>query len=151
MCLFILFILISILFIITTSIIITITITYLFYIGIYKADIGIKNGLITGIGKAGNPDMMTGVTDGMIVGVNTEAIAGEGLIVTAGAVDSHIHFICPQICYQAISSGITTLLGGGTGPASGTWYEYITSIYILLVSIVYLNYSFSDSYCIHFL
>lgn len=90
------------------------------YTGIYKADIGIKDGKIAGIGKAGNPDMMDGVTAGMICGVNTEAIAGEGLIVTAGAMDSHVHFICPQICDEAIASGITTLLGGGTGPASGT-------------------------------
>jgi len=90
------------------------------YTGIYKADIGIKNGLISGIGKAGNSHTMDGVTEGMIVGVNTEAIAGEGLIVTAGGADTHIHFICPQICEEAICSGLTTLLGGGTGPASGT-------------------------------
>eukprot|EP00611_Tribonema_gayanum_P030756 TRINITY_DN863_c0_g1_i1.p1 TRINITY_DN863_c0_g1~~TRINITY_DN863_c0_g1_i1.p1 ORF type:complete len:880 (-),score=328.51 TRINITY_DN863_c0_g1_i1:499-3066(-) len=88
--------------------------------GIYKADIGIKNGLIAAIGKAGNPDVMEGVTPGMIVGVNTEAIAGEGMIVTAGGMDAHIHFICPQICDEAISAGLTTLLGGGTGPAHGT-------------------------------
>ncbi|HVK59008.1 MAG TPA: urease subunit alpha, partial [Candidatus Kapabacteria bacterium] len=67
--------------------------------GIYKADIGIKHGLIAGIGKAGNPDVMAGVTDGMIVGVTTEVIAGEGLILTAGGFDSHIHFICPQQAY----------------------------------------------------
>lgn len=90
------------------------------YSGIYKADIGIKDGNIVGIGKAGNPDTMDGVSANMVVGVNTEAIAGEGLIVTAGAMDSHIHYICPQICTEAISSGVTTLLGGGTGPASGT-------------------------------
>lgn len=88
--------------------------------GIYKADLGIKDGLIKGIGKAGNPDVMARVTAGMIVGVNTEAIAGEGLIVTAGGMDAHVHFICPQICDEAIASGLTTLLGGGTGPASGT-------------------------------
>lgn len=90
------------------------------YTGIYKADVGIKDGRIAGIGKAGNPDVMDGVTPGMITGVNTEAIAGEGLILTAGGMDSHIHFICPQICDEAIASGLTTLLGGGTGPASGT-------------------------------
>ena len=87
--------------------------------GIYKADIGLKNGLICGIGKAGNPDIME-VTANMIVGVNTETIAGEGLIVTAGGVDSHIHFICPQLIDEALASGVTTLIGGGTGPASGT-------------------------------
>ena len=88
--------------------------------GIYKADIGIKNGRISGIGKAGNPDMMEGVTPGMIVGVTTEAIAAEGMIVTAGGLDTHIHFICPQQIYDALASGVTTLIGGGTGPATGT-------------------------------
>lgn len=88
--------------------------------GIFKADIGIKDGYICGIGKAGNPDVMEGVASSLIIGVNTEVIAGEGLIVTAGGMDSHIHFICPQICDVAISAGLTTLLGGGTGPASGT-------------------------------
>src|SRR6266851_4131115 len=88
--------------------------------GIYKADIGIKNGLIHGIGKAGNPDVMAGVTPGMIVGVTTEAIAAEGQIVTAGGVDSHIHYICPQQVYSALASGVTTFIGGGTGPATGT-------------------------------
>ncbi len=88
--------------------------------GIYKADIGIKSGRIAGIGKAGNPDVMAGVTPKMIVGVTTEAIAGEGLIVTAGGVDSHIHFICPQQIDEALASGVTTFVGGGTGPATGT-------------------------------
>jgi urease subunit alpha len=88
--------------------------------GIRKADVGIKHGRIAGIGKAGNPDVMAGVTDGMIVGVTTEAIAGEGLILTAGAIDSHIHFICPQQVYEALASGVTTFIGGGTGPATGT-------------------------------
>jgi len=88
--------------------------------GIYKADIGIKNGIIAGIGKAGNPDVMAGVTKGMIVGVTTEAIAAEGMIVTAGGVDSHIHYICPQQVYTALASGVTTFIGGGTGPATGT-------------------------------
>jgi urease subunit alpha len=88
--------------------------------GIYKADIGIKGGQIAGIGKAGNPDVMPGVTSRMVVGVTTEAIAGEGLIVTAGGIDAHIHFICPQQAYEALASGVTTFVGGGTGPATGT-------------------------------
>ncbi|KAE8023675.1 hypothetical protein FH972_009347 [Carpinus fangiana] len=90
------------------------------YSGIFKADIGIKDGLIVSLGKAGNPDIMDGVCQNMIIGVNTEVIAGEGMIVTAGAIDCHVHFICPQLAYEAISSGVTTLVGGGTGPASGT-------------------------------
>ncbi|HSH94543.1 MAG TPA: urease subunit alpha [Roseimicrobium sp.] len=90
------------------------------YTGIYKADIGIKNGLISGIGKAGNPDVMEGVTKGMIVGVTTEVIAGEGMILTAGGLDTHIHFICPQQANEAIAAGLTTMVGGGTGPATGT-------------------------------
>lgn len=90
------------------------------YTGIYKADIGIKKGRIVGIGKSGNPDVMAGVTPGMIAGVTTEVIAGEGLIVTAGGIDAHIHFICPQQAEEAIASGLTTMLGGGTGPATGT-------------------------------
>ncbi|KAK5731707.1 Urease [Elasticomyces elasticus] len=88
--------------------------------GIFKADIGIKNGLIAGIGKAGNPDIMDGVHPDMVVGSNTEVIAGDHEIVTAGGFDSHIHFICPQQAYEAIASGITTFLGGGTGPSTGT-------------------------------
>src|SRR5499426_1302014 len=88
--------------------------------GIRKADVGIKAGRIAGIGKAGNPDVMAGVTEGMIVGVTTEAIAGEGLILTAGGIDTHIHFICPQQAYDALASGVTTFIGGGTGPATGT-------------------------------
>lgn len=87
--------------------------------GIVKADIGIKNGRISGIGKAGNPDIQPAVT--IIIGPGTEIIAGEGMIVTPGGVDSHIHFICPQQIEEAISSGITTMLGGGTGPATGTY------------------------------
>ena len=89
-------------------------------IGIIKCDIGIKGDHIVGLGKAGNPDVMDNVDPNMIVGSNTEAIAGEGLIVTAGAFDAHVHFICPQLADEAIASGITTLVGGGTGPASGT-------------------------------
>jgi urease subunit alpha len=88
--------------------------------GIYKADVGIKGGRIAGIGKAGNPDVMAGVTHGMVVGVTTEAIAGEGMILTAGGIDSHIHFICPQQAHEALASGVTTFVGGGTGPATGT-------------------------------
>ncbi|QSQ25183.1 urease subunit alpha [Pyxidicoccus parkwayensis] len=95
--------------------------------GIYKADIGIKSGRIIGIGKAGNPDVMAGVTPGMVVGVTTEAIAGEGLIVTAGGLDTHIHFICPQQADEAIASGITTWVGGGTGPVTGTKATTCTS------------------------
>ena len=90
------------------------------YTGIYKADVGIKRGRIVGIGKGGNPDVMAGVTPGMVFGVTTEAISGEGLILTAGGVDSHIHFICPQQGDEAIASGVTTFIGGGTGPATGT-------------------------------
>ena len=86
--------------------------------GIVKADIGIKNGRISGIGKAGNPDIQPGVT--IVIGAATEVIAGEGKIITAGGVDSHVHFICPQLIDEALSAGITTLLGGGTGPATGT-------------------------------
>jgi urease subunit alpha len=88
--------------------------------GIYKADVGIKNSLIAGIGKAGNPDVMAGVSPKMIFGVTTEVIAGEGLILTAGGIDSHIHYICPQQAFEAIASGLTTMIGGGTGPATGT-------------------------------
>ncbi len=90
------------------------------YTGIYKADLGIKDGLIAAIGKAGNPDVMAGVTRGMVVGVTTEVIAGEGLILTAGGFDAHIHFICPQQAHEAIAAGLTTMVGGGTGPAVGT-------------------------------
>jgi len=89
-------------------------------LGIVKADIGIKGNRIVGIGKSGNPDCMAGVTEGMIVGVNTEAIAGEKMIATAGGLDMHVHFICPQQIDDAIASGLTTMYGGGTGPATGT-------------------------------
>lgn len=90
------------------------------YTGIYKADIGIKDGKICGIGKAGNPDIMDGVTPSLVFGAGTEAIAGEGLIVTAGGIDTHIHFISPTQIETALYSGITTMIGGGTGPADGT-------------------------------
>ncbi|HZQ63555.1 MAG TPA: urease subunit alpha, partial [Casimicrobiaceae bacterium] len=86
--------------------------------GVVKADIGIKAGRIAGIGKAGNPDVQPGV--GIVIGPGTEVIAGEGLIATAGAIDSHIHFICPQQIEHALMSGVTTMIGGGTGPAAGT-------------------------------
>ena len=90
------------------------------YTGIVKADVGIKAGKIIGIGKAGNPDVMAGIDANMIVGSTTEVTAGEGLILTAGGLDTHIHYICPQQAYEAIASGLTTMIGGGTGPASGT-------------------------------
>ncbi|PWT85210.1 MAG: urease subunit alpha [Acidobacteria bacterium] len=86
--------------------------------GIVKADIGIKNGRIAGIGKAGNPDIQPGVN--IIIGPGTEAIAGEGMIVTAGGLDTHVHFISPQQIDEAVASGLTTMIGGGTGPAAGT-------------------------------
>src|SRR5271167_3204927 len=88
--------------------------------GIVKADIGIRDGRIVKIGKAGNPDTMAGVDPALVVGASTEVIAGENLIVTAGAIDSHIHFISPQQIYEALSNGTTTMIGGGTGPATGT-------------------------------
>ncbi len=86
--------------------------------GIVKADIGLKDGRIAGIGKAGNPDVQPGVT--IVIGPGTEVIAGEGLIATPGGIDSHIHFICPQQVEEALMSGVTTMIGGGTGPAAGT-------------------------------
>ena len=88
--------------------------------GIIKADIGIKDGKIAGIGKAGNPDSMDGITPGMVIGASTEVHGGAGLIATAGGIDTHIHFICPQQIDHALFSGITTMIGGGTGPADGT-------------------------------
>ena len=88
--------------------------------GIVKGDIGIKDGKIVGIGKAGNPDTMDGVDANMIIGASTEVHGGGGLIATAGGIDTHIHFICPQLIEHALYSGITTMLGGGTGPADGT-------------------------------
>ena len=89
------------------------------YWGIVKADIGIKQGRISAIGKAGNPDIQPGIN--IIIGPGTEIIAGEGMIVTAGGIDTHIHFICPQQIEEALMSGVTTMLGGGTGPATGTF------------------------------
>jgi urease subunit alpha len=96
------------------------------YWGIIKADIGIRDGRIAAIGKAGNPDIMAGVHPDLVVGPSTEIIAGNGRIVTAGAVDSHVHFICPQIVDEALGGGITTLLGGGTGPAEGSKATTVT-------------------------
>jgi urease subunit alpha len=88
--------------------------------GIVKGDIGIKNGRIVKVGKAGNPDTMAGVDPDLVVGAGTEVIAGENRIVTPGGIDCHVHFIAPQQIYEAVSNGITTLIGGGTGPATGT-------------------------------
>lgn len=88
--------------------------------GIIKGDIGIKDGKIVGIGKAGNPDTMDGVSENMIIGASTEVHSGAGLIATAGGIDTHIHFICPQQIDHALYSGVTTMIGGGTGPADGT-------------------------------
>ena len=89
--------------------------------GVIKADIGIKAGRIVGIGHAGNPGIQQGITPNMIIGAATEVIAGEGCIITAGGIDTHIHFICPQQIEHALASGITTMIGGGTGPAHGTY------------------------------
>ncbi len=88
--------------------------------GIVKADIGIKDGKIVGIGKAGNPNTMDGITENLIIGASTEVHGGAGLIATAGGIDTHIHFICPQQIDHALFSGITTMIGGGTGPSDGT-------------------------------
>ena len=92
--------------------------TILDHWGVVKADVGLRGGRIDAIGKAGNPDTQPGVD--IVIGPGTEAIAGEGLILTAGGVDSHVHFICPQLAEEALASGVTTMLGGGTGPAAGT-------------------------------
>jgi urease subunit alpha len=89
-------------------------------LGVVKGDIGIKNGRIVAVGKAGNPDVMDGVTPGLTIGASTEIIAGEHMIATPGGVDTHIHMIAPQQAWEALSNGITTMLGGGTGPADGT-------------------------------
>ncbi|WP_421698413.1 urease subunit alpha [Ancylobacter sp.] len=89
-------------------------------LGVIKADIGIKNGLICGIGKAGNPSVMSGVTPGLALGPGTDAISGEHLILTAGGIDAHVHFISPQQAQAALSNGVTTLFGGGIGPSDGT-------------------------------
>ncbi|MFI9289249.1 urease subunit alpha [Streptomyces werraensis] len=94
--------------------------------GVVKADVGIRDGRITGIGKAGNPDTMDGVHPDLVIGPETEIVAGNGRILTAGAIDAHVHFICPQIADEALASGITTLVGGGTGPAEGSKATTVT-------------------------
>ncbi|MFD6308384.1 urease subunit alpha, partial [Streptomyces sp. NPDC060223] len=94
--------------------------------GIVKADLGMRDGRITGIGKAGNPDTMDGVHPDLVIGPETEIIAGNGRILTAGAVDAHVHLICPQIADEALASGVTTLVGGGTGPAEGSKATTVT-------------------------
>jgi urease subunit alpha len=96
------------------------------YWGIIKADIGIRDGRITALGKAGNPDIMSGVHPDLVVGPSTEVIGGNGLIVTAGAIDSHVHLICPQLMPEAIGAGVTTIVGGGTGPAEGSKATTVT-------------------------
>ena len=96
------------------------------YWGIIKADVGIRDGRITAIGKAGNPDIMSGVHPDLVVGPSTEIIAGNGRILTAGAIDCHVHLICPQIMEEALGGGITTIVGGGTGPAEGSKATTVT-------------------------
>jgi len=94
--------------------------------GIIKADIGIRDGRVVALGKAGNPDIMSGVHPDLVVGPSTEVIGGNGLIVTAGAIDCHVHLVCPQLVPEALGSGITTIIGGGTGPAEGTKATTVT-------------------------
>ncbi len=94
--------------------------------GVIKADVGIRDGRIVALGKAGNPDTMDGVHPGLVIGPGTEVIAGNGRILTAGAIDSHVHLICPQILDTALASGVTTIIGGGTGPAEGTKATTVT-------------------------
>ena len=91
------------------------------YTGIVKADIGIKNGKIAGIGKAGNPDTQDDVDPRLVIGTGTEVLSAEGMIVTAGAIDTHIHYICPQQIETSLFSGVTTMYGGGDGPADGSF------------------------------
>lgn len=136
--------------------------------GIYKADIGVKDGNIVGIGKAGNPDVMDGVAPNMVVGSCTDVVAGEGKIITAGGIDTHIHFICPQQATESLASGITTMLGGGVGPRSvqvvsfskhssshrTTYHTYftftagLTTTYTIVISffIYFLCFQFKPSY-----
>jgi len=94
--------------------------------GVVKADVGVRDGRIVGIGKAGNPDIMDGVDPALVIGPSTEVLSGNGKILTAGGIDCHVHFICPQIVDQALASGLTTLVGGGTGPAEGTKATTVT-------------------------
>ncbi|RZS43548.1 urease subunit alpha [Herbihabitans rhizosphaerae] len=100
--------------------------TILDHWGVIKADIGVRDGRIVGIGKAGNPDTMDGVDSALVIGPSTEIVAGNGKIVTAGGIDCHVHFICPQLTDTALASGVTTLIGGGTGPAEGTKATTVT-------------------------
>ena len=95
--------------------------------GVVKADVGVRDGRIVGIGKAGNPDTMSGVDPALVIGPSTEILAGGGRILTAGAIDCHVHLICPQILEEALASGITTIIGGGTGPAEGTKATTVTA------------------------
>ena len=94
--------------------------------GVVKADIGLREGVIVALGKAGNPDIMDGVTPGLVIGPSTEIVAGNGKIVTAGAIDCHVHLICPQILEEGLAAGVTTIIGGGTGPAEGTRATTVT-------------------------
>ncbi|OOK73948.1 urease alpha-subunit, N-terminal domain protein [Mycobacterium kansasii] len=96
------------------------------YWGIIKADIGIRDGRVVAIGKAGNPDTMSGVHPDLVVGPSTEVIGGNGRILTAGAIDCHVHLICPQLIPVALGAGVTTIIGGGTGPAEGTKATTVT-------------------------
>jgi urease subunit alpha len=99
--------------------------------GIIKADVGIRDGRITALGKAGNPDTMDGVHPDLVIGPSTEVLAGNGKILTAGAVDSHVHLICPQLLDEALGAGVTTIIGGGTGPAEGTKATTVTGAWYL--------------------
>ncbi|WP_433326034.1 urease subunit alpha [Spirillospora sp. CA-294931] len=99
--------------------------------GVVKADVGVRDGRIVALGKAGNPDVMDGVHPGLVIGPSTEVLAGNGTILTAGAVDSHVHLICPQLLEEALGAGVTTLIGGGTGPAEGTKATTVTGAWYL--------------------
>lgn len=99
--------------------------------GVIKADIGVRDGRIAAIGKAGNPDTMDGVHPALVIGPSTEILAGNGKILTAGAIDSHVHLICPQILDEALAAGVTTIVGGGTGPAEGTKATTVTGAWYL--------------------
>src|SRR3981189_629388 len=94
--------------------------------GVIKADIGVRDGRIVGIGKAGNPDTMDGVDPALVIGPSTEILSGNGKILTAGGIDAHVHFICPQLVDTALASGLTTLVGGGTGPSEGSKATTVT-------------------------
>src|ERR1700758_1715687 len=94
--------------------------------GIVKADVGVRDGRVCAIGKAGNPDIMDGVHRDLVIGPSTEVLAGNGKILTAGAIDTHVHFICPQVLDEGLAAGTTTFIGGGTGPADGTRATTVT-------------------------